>query len=137
MQSALFAFAVQILVCLFGAGLVALAGLIYRKYHGYLNYLWGVKLALGAIDAIKAYFAAHPDAAKAAEAVFALFRERLTEVLPLSDAEVFYLFEQVEAALAELLGVDVSVFAGLKATVLLRYKGRRVRMFGGTKRLFA
>lgn len=137
MQSVLFSFIVKIFVCLLGTGLVALAGFIYKKYHGYLNYTWGVKLAQGAIAAIKAYFAANPDAAKTAQAVFAMFKDELTQVLPLSDAEIMYLFEDVETALAELLGIDATAFASLKSTVLLQYKGKKIKLFGGTKHLFA
>lgn len=130
MENLILSIVVKIIVGLVGIGIVAAAGVIYKKYHGYLRYTWGVKLAQAAITAIKAYFDENPDITMTGEAIIALFKQKIIEVLPLTDAEIAYLFSQIEIALATLLGVDVSVFAVAKKNLIAPYKDKKVRLFG-------
>ena len=125
----------QCAVILAGVGLPAFAAFIYQKFKGNARYAQAVKLAEAAIQAIRAYFLEHPDAMKSAQAIFELFRERIEAVMPLTDAELTYLFKQFEAALAALLGVDVAIFAVIQAAPA--GGGKAARGEGNQKRLFA
>lgn len=123
---------VEIIVAIAAVALPALAALAYRKLKGNAKFDYAVKLITSALDALKSYVALHPEIAQDGQAIYAFVKARLLAVLPLTDEEFDYLFESVEAAIAALLGVDVSIFGGVK----LKAAVPNVKIFGRKRYLF-
>jgi hypothetical protein len=122
-------------VILIGVSLPVFAVLVYKKFHGSAKYSQACKLAEAAIQFIVGYFKAHPEAAKDAEIIYNMFKARIIAVLPLTDAEIDYLFAQLEIALADLIGVDPSIFNTLSKATLIKKKAPK--LFRRHKRLFS
>lgn len=123
----------QIAVAAAAIALPALGALAYSKLKGNARFTFAVKLITEAISALKAYVAQHPEIAKDGQAIYNFVKARLLSVLPLTDEEFDYLFESVEAAIAALLGVDVTIFTSVKLTAAKP----NAKIFGRRRRLFA
>lgn len=123
----------HIAVIVASVSLPALGLLVYSKFKGNAKYAYAVKLITEAISALKAYVAQHPDIAADGQAIYNFLKARVLAVLPLTDEEFDYLFESVEAAIAALLGTDVSIFGSVKLTVAKP----NAKIFGRRRRLFA
>lgn len=104
----------NIIVTLAAIALPAIAAYAYNKFKGNAKFAFAVKLIGQAITALKAYAVQHPEIIKDGQAIYNFVKARLLAVLPLTDEEFDYLFESIETAIAELLGVDISIFTAVK-----------------------
>ena len=78
-----------------------------------------LKLANLAKTFIIGYFEINPTAKKDIENVLAMFKERLLAVLPLTDAEVTYLWEQISADVISALKINMTDTKKVSLNIML------------------
>ena len=106
-----------ILSCL---GILIPVGVKYLVDHvGVSKMTKAIQMAKLAKDFIIGYFTINPTAKKDIEDILVMFKERLLVVLPLTDAEVAYLWEQISSEIIEALKINMTETKKVSLNIML------------------
>lgn len=106
-----------ILSCL---GILIPVGVKYLVDHvGVSKMTKALQISKLAKDFIIGYFTVNPTAKKDIEDILVMFKERLLAVLPLTDAEITYLWEQISSEIIEALKIEMTDTKKVSLNIML------------------